>query len=95
MRFLFICYSVSGVKGVSHFSKFQALGPGKKLVVNMIAFKNATKICKSDKVCGQMVQCGTIQYSYCRKVAVPPMAAISHIDDMCRAQGWGDPILIY
>ena len=39
-------------------------------------------------------KCGTIQYSYCRKVATPPAAAagISHIDDMCRAQGWGDPM---
>ena len=34
---------------------------------------------------------GWIQYSYCRKV-VPAPAAVSHIDDMCRAQGRGDPV---
>ena len=34
---------------------------------------------------------GRIQYSYCRKV-VPAPAAVSHIDDMCRAQGRGDPV---
>ena len=40
-------------------------------------------------------KCGTIQYSYCRKVAPPAAADISHIDDMCRAQGWGRPRVIY
>ena len=34
---------------------------------------------------------GRIQYSYCRKV-VPAPAGVSHIDDMCRAQGRGDPV---